>query len=125
MNQKLLILQAEWYAKLKAEGFSDIEDLKNPNRPLKIYHSSRIPKTQTQIDAAYLFWDDYYSWAENILETEQFASVIHKKIWELHSRGMSWRKISAFILKEYPRKRGYRRQHIGQIITCIKRKYGR
>lgn len=42
-------LQKQWYAKLEKEGFSDIENTDNPNRPLIEWHSFKLPSEKFQI----------------------------------------------------------------------------
>lgn len=51
-TKELKDAEAEWYAKLKVEGFQDIEDISNPDRPLKAWHSSRFKSESSLIRQA-------------------------------------------------------------------------
>jgi hypothetical protein len=87
-------LRQEWYKKLKAEGFNDIE-----RRDGEFKDSWGIP---TQLRVSTVFWEakqEYYYWAEHFLNDYKFDSEIDKAIWEYHMNGIGYRKISDTLAK--------------------------
>ena len=91
-SQSLSELQSEWYAKLAAEGFQDIEDHTINGRPLKSWHSFKcMTKDTVELDGI----KEYHHIAMQMLETHVFTSEDHKRIWEMHSNGISEREIAA------------------------------
>lgn len=105
---KLKDAQDEWYAKLKANGFQDIEDVSKPDRPLKAWHSqifcterSRIRKLQRE---------NYNRMIDNFINSRSINEICElivehgnssigpakvKRILEDHRDGLSERKIAA------------------------------
>jgi len=117
MDLKLKKLQDRWYAKLKKEGFDDIEQ-RDGN--LKTWHSSmfqnRRKKRYTEDS-----WDskiEYYRLAEHFLNDNKFKNEQEKKTWELHSEGISYEKIS-IRLKALGFKRGVSKDSIHKLIKLL------
>lgn len=107
-------LERLWYAKLKAEGFEDCENTELPERPLKQWDTSRaIAKDPIRREAA----TEYYASAAELLHIYQFERAIYRKIWELHSQGLSRREIE----KELEKSRFKRKYRQVQIQTIIKK----
>jgi uncharacterized protein YdaT len=86
-------LQAEWYKKLKDEGFKDIEDTNSENEFLKDWHSSYFQTRHTPLD--FEANAEYYRRATALLNGYEFASELERSVWALHSDGVSLRKIAA------------------------------
>ncbi len=78
-------VQKEWYVKLEASGFEDIEkgELDTVIRP-------QIIKTQTNQSVGGL---NYYEFCQTILRAFRFKKQIHRVIFSLHSEGLSERDI--------------------------------
>jgi hypothetical protein len=78
----------QWYAKLKAEGFQDIETtddrLKTWSTKLFSYHQSDAWEAK----------QSYYQMAENFLNEYKFDTEREKTIWSYHSVGISCRDIA-------------------------------
>lgn len=108
-------LEQEWYQKLKDDGFEDIEDSNNPNRPLKAWHNFRFRQVNP---ARRKVTEAYYEKACALLHTYPFINEITKRIWELHCQGFSKREIEEAIKNESKR---YKRESIGLIIVKISR----
>lgn len=108
-------LERFWYDKLKKEGFIDIEDTTISNRPLLSWHSFKFCKTPKVKQEAL---SDYYYKASQLLNTYEFEKPIHRRIWELHCEGYSWRKIESIIQWE-PGSLHHKKDIIGSIINRI------
>lgn len=106
-------LKKHWYTILKKEGFHDIEDTDHPDQPLKVWHSFKwknlSPDKKLEIEI-------YFEKARNLLNTYNFDTDIHKRIWELHCEGLSKRKIEQAISSS---SKPYKRESIGLIIKII------
>ena len=74
-------LQNKWYAILEKEGFKDIE------KEAKSLSGQFKAKQVEQLAG-------YYSKAQDFLNDYDFQCPKHKKIWELHTKGDSIRKIA-------------------------------
>lgn len=97
-QNKLKSLQKQWYAKLAASGFQDIE---TPNGLLKDWDSLRFSKPSTanssqQVEATRKF----YSRAEHFLYSFRFPNKIHRRLWELFSKGHSLEEIVSKLATE-------------------------
>lgn len=106
-------LQKIWYQKLKEEGFEDIENNERPGTPLNAWHSLKwryIP--QERMEETML----YYAQAKELLYTFHFENTAQKRIWELHSEGLSKREIEKALAKT---KTPFKREWIGVIINKI------
>ena len=102
-------VEAEWYAKLKAEpiGFQDIEDVSNPDRPLKEWHSMKFMSERSRARQAER--ENYNRMIDNFINSRAINEICGlitshgnsalkpqaaKKILELHRDGLSQRKIA-------------------------------
>lgn len=112
-------LEAKWYKKLEASGFDDIEDTTNPDRPLKTWAKSDfLEKSPTTIAVN----TAYYGAASDLLNTYKFKKPIHKRIWKLHSEGMSVRDIEEVMSKTAkPLKKSRIQKVISDIAKTIKK----
>ena len=90
LKRDLLRLRNEWYAKLKDEGFVDIEkaQLEDYGSDLKRYNSTQNFK-EAQVE--------YYERAKEFLLNYEFPNESEKIVWELHSQGMTERKMIAWL----------------------------
>jgi hypothetical protein len=85
-------LRKSWYAKLKNEGFEDVEleqrttDHKETLDLIyrKDFHSSLTFQAKTS----------YFLWANQMLNCGNFDSFRDKMIWEYYAEGLSHREIS-------------------------------
>ncbi len=99
--------EQEWYARLKASGFEDIENTSKPDRPLKDWHSTKFMSERSRIRQAER--EEYDRMIENFLassEINEICSIIvkhgrntigpkrAKNILELHVLGLPERKIA-------------------------------
>lgn len=106
-------LEREWYLRLQKEGFKDAEDTTKDHRPLNEWHSFRFAaKSQLRLESA----KDYYARAKDLLELYPFKSEMHRWIWELHSKGLSKRKIEVLTRGH---KDSIKREWIGHLIKII------
>jgi hypothetical protein len=88
-------LHRAWMKKLKDEGFNDIEDLNSPLELLKTWDSTYF------IDGPEDFagTEEYYQVAQELLNSHDFDSELERKIWELHSNGLSVRSIEIRLIE--------------------------
>jgi hypothetical protein len=91
-------LRDKWYAKLEKTGFKDIEDNKYDEPKLKVYDYLKFKAIPPDLHEAR---KKYYSNCRDVLNVHRFESVLHRKIWELHTDGMSLREIERAIKQEY------------------------
>lgn len=105
-------LQTEWYNKLKAEGFKDLEPIEGrlvdggldafcPGRTTGFSYEERKLYNETK--------EQYYRLAGHFLHDFKFANDFDKYVWELHSNGLSYRSIVS-VLKGLGKKFIYRRK---------------
>lgn len=87
MSNQLKELQAEWYAKLKEEGFKDIEDA---NNNLSAYHSTRFYHEQKRTGFSIEDMAEYYTLAQQLVYEVKFASEKEKLVWTLYAKGEIW-----------------------------------
>jgi hypothetical protein len=110
MSEELKQMQQEWYQRLSNDGFCDIEDVTHPLRPLQTWHNLKFKDVSQDEVTAKL---KYYSRAKDLLGTYPFQNEVHQKIWELHSDGITARKIEKLINGVY------KRASISSIIKLI------
>lgn len=109
-RQKTLSLkdaENEWYAKLKANGFQDIEDTSKPDRPLKEWHSSKFTTERSRVRQ--LQRENYNRMIDNFINSRAINEICSlivqhgnstirprevKKILEFHRDGFTERKIA-------------------------------
>lgn len=88
-TEQLRHLQKVWYKKLEEEGFADIEFSE---------YSSYLKRESLNITLSY---DEpterYYTLARQYLNDTKFVTPTEKRVWELHSEGLSYDKILGHI----------------------------
>lgn len=84
-------LQEHWYKKAAKAGFEDIEQNDEEQR-LKKWHSTYLQQRYTP--EAYAAAERYYHLASDYLHNGTFDSTKDKRIWELHTEGLTFRKIA-------------------------------
>lgn len=95
-KSEFLILQQEWYDKLKEQGFKDIER-KNQDDWLKDeVHTSTLKNAHINRISR----EKYFEKACEFLHRFDFDSELDKLIWEQHCDGKSIREIAKELLKE-------------------------
>ena len=82
-------LQDEWYAKLKATGFNDIEE----GTKLKDYHSTNWNNQEAAFRKQVT--EDYYDKAMEIFRRYRFKNPKERLVWLLHAQGHTVRDIEA------------------------------
>lgn len=92
-RQELARLQRHWHARLKAEGFVDIEDVGVDGEPMMLVRRDG----RHDVDAGSRFDDyesvtEYYSACGEFLHGYAFASELDRSVWELHCDGSSYRE---------------------------------
>lgn len=91
-TEKFKRLESKWYKKLEQSGFVEIENKKNDTDYLKVWHSQYFQCKYTP--DAFLRKQEYYHMTREFLHIHEFDSDKEKMIWEMHSQGLSLRKIS-------------------------------
>jgi hypothetical protein len=83
---------AFWYAKLKKEGFDDIEygDWMRNGVSKSLLRSPEVVRSATQ---------EYYYAANHFLHNYKFANRRDQVVWEYHTNGVSVRNISKLLKK--------------------------
>lgn len=100
-NKDFKQLQAKWYAKLKKEGFEDIEraeDLMHPEYDLKAWHSKRFQINNTP--ESFQQRERYYQLAGQFTYDHEFSEASERQIWQLHAEGLSIREICRRLSKQ-------------------------
>lgn len=95
-REDLKALQKIWYARLKEEGFRDIEyqhnDLLNQYESTYFHRFYTPEEFQENLDyyraACHFYWN-----------YKDFKTELEKEIWRLHSEGISRRRISVHFLQ--------------------------
>lgn len=87
-TKEFLALKAEWYKKLKKEGFEDVE---TDEEHLETWHSTffKVRHNATLSEAK----EAYYRRATHFLNDYNFDSDLEKALWGLHAEGISIRNI--------------------------------
>ena len=93
-NKEFLTLQQEWYDKLKAEGFEDIEQ---PDGNLKSWHSFYFALNHNEVTADSL--KEYFHLATQFMHDNDFKSKLEQFIWAHHIDGRSVREIALLAKK--------------------------
>jgi DNA-binding NarL/FixJ family response regulator len=80
-------LQLQWYKKLAAKGFKDIEAFQDKDEFLKTWDSQyfKDPKVARNIESA----SRYYTLARQFLHEHVFDTSLEKRIWAEFSEGLS------------------------------------
>ena len=98
--KQLKQLQAKWYARLKKEGFEDIEQDENL---LKNWSSSRLRKSRNsnnEIEQTLLYNESkqsYYRLAGFFVNDYAFESELDHMVWSYHAEGKSLRQMSKLL----------------------------
>jgi len=82
-------LKREWYAKLRASGFQDIETGDEHDGLLKT--DKRFQDGHESADAAQA---EYYRLASSFLYEHRFKTPRDRRIWEAHAEGVPMREIA-------------------------------
>lgn len=103
-------LKKKWYAKLKKEGFQDIEqdeynlkrwsnEFTRPNHNVDNKKYDARPKKVRQKSDTFEWKRDYYYYAEHFLNNYKFKSERERVIWSYHVNGISMRGIVDLLRK--------------------------
>lgn len=97
-------LQAQWYQKLKDDGFNDLEwvDKRTGVGHDAPYLKKPILNVQRSYDAAI---ENHFRLCRNYLTHGTFETLIDRLIFELYTNGISYEDIEQEIQKKYNRKR--------------------
>lgn len=87
-------LQAEWYEKLKTQGFNDIETSDKLTRWDSFYFQMRYEPVIFDIKKS------YFEMCNEFINTYNFEDLFHKEIFVFHAEGYSLREISSIMLKQ-------------------------
>lgn len=92
---EVLELRKEWYAKLKASGFKDIEhvDWSDGTSGNLLNGFSFMDAVRTFTPEAMEYYRQAEQWNHHLETTKSSAKL--RKVWRLHSEGKSYRKIAA------------------------------
>lgn len=101
-------LQQEYYQKLEESGFEDIEDRDSANEWLKNWNMT-IPSSDCGGDK-----EEYFYMATQFLNICDFKNETEKRIWEMHTEGLSIREISGTYAVK-----GFSKSNIFKIIKKI------
>lgn len=104
--RKLLKIRREWYAKLRAEGFSDIEHTDQKSGVTGDFaflkqHQQAVAKSYNAAT------ENFYRLARSFLEHYSFSSAMEKYLWQLYSDGLAYRKIQKLLAKRYAKRYGH------------------
>lgn len=115
--EDFLKLRNEWYDKLERSGFEDIEKtFKNDaTTTLNRLHSSWFGKNDPD---QMVFSRDYYYIAAQFLNEHVFEKQEHKQVWELHTAGLSFRRIAQALSSESFR---YTKERVEGIVNDLKK----
>lgn len=94
-TKKLKKLKELWDRKLAKSGLEDIED-GHPEEPLLIrWHSSDFKRARVR--HTFHAKQEYFVQAEHFLNEYKFQNKRERRIWELHSKGLSLREIAKLV----------------------------
>ncbi len=115
-HSKLRPLQKEWYAKLKEDGFVDIEEdpVNFNNAYLKHVKRKTYQNNETYREAI----KEYYYICYQFLHEYPFETEVHRAIWEAYADGATMREI-ANLLNSDPSKKGYKKSHVHNIVKAL------
>lgn len=94
-------LQALWYKKLEKSGFKDIEDFDMPGKPLHHWDGMEIQSKHTP--EQFQEKQRYYELAGQLYYSHGFDSERDKRVWCLHSEGLSSKAIARMCRMKYYR----------------------
>lgn len=103
-------LLEKWNKKLDKYDDCNAEDMSFDEPKLRVWHNFKWKKLgQNEYEARL----KYFNNCSSILHNYRFENTLHKRIWELHTEGMSLRDIEKAI------KFRYKKDTINQIIHWI------
>lgn len=88
-------LRIEWYQRLKAEGFVDIEPLRRDGQDSDYLQLSPMSARLEDVEDHGEDTSDYYSLAVEYLHHGRFRGALHRRIWGMHSEGVPMREIAS------------------------------
>jgi hypothetical protein len=92
-DREFLKTQREWYRKLKASGFNDIEITGETGRVHPLLRSpGRLSEARTLTFESTL---SYYMLASQFLHEHAFPNDTTREVWRLHCEGVTYRVIAA------------------------------
>lgn len=94
-------LQKEWYGKLKASGFEDVE---YDEDHLRMHHADLIAGACKTGPAAAEAKAEYFRLAGHFLHSHEFTTPEDKRIWELHAEGLFNHEVFAQVKESHPGK---------------------
>ena len=87
-------LQTKWYKKLQQKGFNDIERTDKIGKAAGRLKTDALENVSHSYSAhQFSIKEEYYRLAGQFLHEHKFKTQVEKKIWELHSEGVSVRNI--------------------------------
>jgi hypothetical protein len=97
-SQELEKAQKIWYKKLKDSGFEDVEkDEENLIKYSSRFFNCRVGGSPFNKESSQSFYEakeEYYRIAGHFLHDNKFKDEFEKKVWDLHSQGISFRDIA-------------------------------
>lgn len=115
-TKKFKTLNAKWHRKLERSGFEDIEEFDSlEEERLKSHHNMKFFPVFNS--GEFLDRQRYYELAGQLVYSYPFKSEIDKRVWELHSQGVTERGIPKKVACSY----AYARKVIKEVKQAIKR----
>lgn len=90
-NAEFVKLQQEWYAKLKAAGFKDIEYTRSVDG--QAFDCALFADARSISPEQYLEGEAYWHRARSYLYEGEFKDDMEKAIWEAYCEGDTYRQI--------------------------------
>lgn len=111
----------EWNDILIETGHKEIEDFNLPDPALKTWEKLRFHNTTSEdkIKETISYYEDCKTLLRKGSMNDCFETATHLKIWELHTEGLSVRKISLKINKKF-----FSKTVINDYIRKIEKKHG-
>lgn len=92
-KEEVYKLQQEWYARLKREGFHDIETVLPDGSSSPLLKPSPGAQGRRYRALEMETRQDYYTLAGQYYWANKWLKEREKEVWKLHSEGLSYRKI--------------------------------
>lgn len=124
-------LQAEWYTKLRKDGFKDIEDAQGRLKSWTISSKAACKqwsmKSSTyheQVITKQVAREEYFRLAGHFLFDHDFHSPLERDVWAAHALGYGRLKVYRLVKETYrDLKLGTCRRIIVELIRAMKRLY--
>jgi hypothetical protein len=101
-DRKFITLQKKWYAKLREEGFNDIEYFYEDMEPRDILKKTLTSKIKDAADADNMVYTElFYSHSRQYYWDTTFEDPLDKQIWFLFSEGTPYLKIAKQLSTTY------------------------